>query len=281
MDFSPADRRPLGSRLRDYRIAAGMTGAELARLLGTSQSRVSKIENGNLRVDIRDVRRWLHKVNAPGGAFEEVLTVAEQGEVTLGAPSGESGSELLEREKLYGRLEHTARVIHLWSPAKMPGLFQTAGYAKHELGPAADSADSAAEVVRARMTRQEVLSDPLVHCDLILGEAALRNSFGGRSSMSDQLARLAAYADFPSVDLRVLEFASGSAIPYWPQFTLYESAGERCSVVILENPLNDFLETRPEFVRRYEWAHARYREHALCGGEAVALVRAIAATTTG
>lgn len=48
--------------LRDARAAANLTQVELAARLAVSQSDVSKIEQGARRLDVIELRQWLHAI---------------------------------------------------------------------------------------------------------------------------------------------------------------------------------------------------------------------------
>lgn len=48
--------------LRDARAAANLTQVELAARLAVSQSDVSKIEQGTRRLDVIELRQWLHAI---------------------------------------------------------------------------------------------------------------------------------------------------------------------------------------------------------------------------
>jgi len=60
--------------LRDARIAAGLTQAELAQDLGAGQSFVSKYESGERRLDVAEVRRIAIALNS---SLPEVVSKLE------------------------------------------------------------------------------------------------------------------------------------------------------------------------------------------------------------
>lgn len=51
--------RELGAELRDRRVWAGLNGKELARLTGWSQAKITRIEQGQLRLSPMDVFQYL------------------------------------------------------------------------------------------------------------------------------------------------------------------------------------------------------------------------------
>jgi transcriptional regulator with XRE-family HTH domain len=60
--------------LRDARLRAGMSQAQLASRLGLDQSLVSKCETGVRRVDVVELRRW---VMALGGTLSQFVAAYE------------------------------------------------------------------------------------------------------------------------------------------------------------------------------------------------------------
>jgi transcriptional regulator with XRE-family HTH domain len=61
--------------LRDARLQAGLTQAEVARRLDMSQSDVSKCELGSRRLDVIELRVWLE---ALGARLPDFLSALEQ-----------------------------------------------------------------------------------------------------------------------------------------------------------------------------------------------------------
>ena len=51
-------RQELGRNLRELRTGSGLTGAQLAALLGWSQPKVSRLETGRQSPSSADVRAW-------------------------------------------------------------------------------------------------------------------------------------------------------------------------------------------------------------------------------
>jgi len=51
--------------LRETRQSAGVTQAALAEVLGLRQTDISKVERGDRRLDVLELRAWAHGVGAP------------------------------------------------------------------------------------------------------------------------------------------------------------------------------------------------------------------------
>ncbi len=68
----------LGLRLRELRMAAGLTILQVAQELECSQAKVSRVENGRVRATPRDVRDMLALYRVPDPAREALLHAARQ-----------------------------------------------------------------------------------------------------------------------------------------------------------------------------------------------------------
>src|SRR5205809_5420528 len=67
----------LTGRLRELREAAGLSTTRLGAVLGWSQSKVSKIENGRTKPAAADVEAWLTAVSAPADERDRLVEIAE------------------------------------------------------------------------------------------------------------------------------------------------------------------------------------------------------------
>src|SRR5688572_16411052 len=68
-----AARRQLGAELQRLRTQAGLSGRTLARRLGLSQSKISRIELGTSLPTTNDVAAWAEAVGARTDAREHLL----------------------------------------------------------------------------------------------------------------------------------------------------------------------------------------------------------------
>lgn len=100
------------------------------------------------------------------------------------------------------------------APVVVPGLLQTADYARAVHASAQRSRDQAANVevfVAARLERQKLLDGPnalIMHA--VIAEGALRQVVGGREVMREQLERLIEMSERPNVTIQVVPFTAGA-----------------------------------------------------------------------
>lgn len=114
-------------------------------------------------------------------------------------------------------LEAEAATVAQWQVEVVPGLLQTADYAKQlhlgyqSLTPMPRSVIDGR--VRVRMIRQQTLTrDPPLQLAVVIDESVLLRRIGGPELMRAQLLHLAEVAELPNVDLRVLPLSQERAI---------------------------------------------------------------------
>lgn len=179
-----------------------------------------------------------------------------------------------EQDTVHG-LEQSARTLRHFQPCIIPGLLQTAEYARRILA-MADPAADLGQAVAARMARQAILYDPGRALEFLLTEAALRFRPGSGDVLPAQLDHLASVATLETVSLGVIPADAGMhAIPRCG-FILYEDrAGGRPPFAFTETPHASLSASDPADVQVYRDQLEAFRRSAIYGPEAVYLVRSI------
>lgn len=272
-------RRRLGIELRRLRETADLTIEEVARRLGCSDSKVSRIETGQVTATPQDVRDMLDLYGIAGEQQEALVQVAREAR-EKGWWQAYSDTLVVP---LVG-LEAAATTIRLYEVLVVPGLFQTEAYAqavirtmRPDLPPGQLS-----RWVELRMARGRALfnrPDPPA-VTAVVDEGVLRRPVGGRDVMRGQLRRLAEMAAHPAVTLQVLPFSAGEHAAMSGPFTHFGFPNPvDPDVIYLEHITSDlYLEDASE-VRRYAQAFDRLRGLALSPEDSIALVRRLAGRT--
>ncbi|MFJ8020367.1 Scr1 family TA system antitoxin-like transcriptional regulator [Streptomyces sp. NPDC096311] len=211
---APSARRlRIGVELRRMRERAGMTAAEAARTLGTTQGQMSNIEANRFGVSADRVRTLAHIY----GCTDQPLVDALAG-MAADRTRGwwEEYRETLPPRLLdLAELEHHATALRMTQVINIPGLLQTPEHAR-TLFRAVVPALRPHEIeyrVSHRIKRQAVLfREQPVSYTAIVHEAALRMQFGGREVALAQLEHLAKLAEQPNINLRVIPF-NGTPFP--------------------------------------------------------------------
>lgn len=231
-------RSALGKRLRELRTAAGITGRQLAESLLWPASKVSKLENGRQTPTDEDIRGW---TRITGSETETAALLASLH--TLETQYAEWQRQLRgglrpHQHELAG-IDAKTQVFRVFETATIPGLLQTAEYARARFAEGItlfnmpNDIDSA---VRTRMQRQELLYRRDKRFHFVLTEAALRYR---RSSLDVQLAqldRLMSLSALPNVKLGIIGFETQYVVGPWHAFWLRDQ--DRVTIETFSAELN-------------------------------------------
>ncbi|MFE3986958.1 helix-turn-helix domain-containing protein [Nocardia tengchongensis] len=210
-------RRQLGRHLRELRQAVGLSLVDAARLIERGAGTLQRLEKGeNPRIRQLDIEALCKLYGVPEGRAQQLKALALEADRRT-RPTDESHwwtryEDLIPAEfDTYMSLEMAAERMITYQPDTVPGIAQTADYAR-ALNRVFFSSDSAMELeqrVQVRMQRQTAITRRLspLSVDLLIDEAALRRVAGSRKIMAGQLRALADTP--PNVKVRVVPFSGG------------------------------------------------------------------------
>jgi transcriptional regulator with XRE-family HTH domain len=267
-------RRRLGIELRRLREAAGKTIDQVAQVLECSDSKVSRIENGQVSASPRDVRDMLEFYGVEHERRDELVEFARTAR-RRGWWEAYSDTPLVP---LVG-LEVAADRILAYEPMAVLGLLQTEGYARSMIRALRPdlSHEQTERWVEFRMARQMLLGqENSPSLDVILEECVLRRPVGRRTVMRKQLQHLLEIAELPDLTLQVLPLATGEHAGMSGAFHIYRFA-ERTDpdVVYLEHTISDLYLESPDQVERYGATFERLRAVAMTPRRSAAYVSAL------
>jgi transcriptional regulator with XRE-family HTH domain len=268
-------KRRLATELRLLRDVNKISGRELARQIGISQSKVSRIEAGVVLPSAEEVTAWARAVGAADRteALLERLTDAARTEVEdwYGTPEDRPSlqEDVREREAAVCR----TRGFH---PSLIPGLLQTPDYAQHvltmfkEIMPRIDVPVATAE----RMNRQLTLYEDK-EFEFLIGEAALRWRPGPPRLLLAQLDRIAVMSTKENVTIGIIPLLRIEATAVLPHpFTLYDTGDETPRTFVQVETTHAGITVRaPDDVTMYERQWAAQRRMALFEDEALILIK--------
>jgi transcriptional regulator with XRE-family HTH domain len=268
-------RRRLGIELRRLREQAGKTIEEVARALECSDSKVSRIETGQVSATPRDVRDMLDLYGVRGDQQDALIRFARQAR-QKGWWQAYSDTPVMP---LVG-LEAAADQISQYEAIVVPGLLQTQDYARVVIR--ASRPDLANEQferwVEVRMARQGLLirADPPAF-SVVLDECLLRRPVGGQELLREQLGHLVEATALPAVTLQVLPLTVGEHSALSGGFTIYSFAEQvDPDVVYLEHARGDlYFVDNTEEVKRYASAFDSLRALALDPDDSVAFLTSL------
>ncbi len=187
-----------GNVLRALRERARLSQKQLADMVYCSASMISGIETGAKRAKLDLVQRIDKALNA-GGALIHVWPITAEGTY----PSWFAQIAELEAEAIK---------IHEWEMRYIPGLLQTADYARAVMcsnrprpTKSGDDDESIERDVTTRIERQQILSheDP-PRAWFIIEESVLYRLMGSAAVMAKQLEHLESAAELNNVIVQVL-----------------------------------------------------------------------------
>lgn len=206
-------QRRVSTELRAWRIKRALSCKEVARALDWSESKVSRMETGERGLYVDDVAAILGFLRVPAEMRHELLNLVRTGDERNWHEIGGAPISKLLRDLI--RFESEATTIHNFEPLLLPGLLQTAEYARALMRKAASTwTDQEIEgMVAVRMNRQRVLdqADP-PRLSVIVEEMVLRRTMDDPAMMSGQLQHLLAASARRHISLRVLPFDAETAI---------------------------------------------------------------------
>ncbi|MFF3633955.1 helix-turn-helix domain-containing protein [Streptomyces sp. NPDC002250] len=257
-----------GKELRWQREAAGLSLERLVEGSFYGKSHLSDIEHGKRRMPM-DLARHVDRVLGTDGYFErhcEDVRRARRG------PHAAYFERALEAEK-------HAESIELWSPSTLPGLLQTAPYARalvHSAHPSA-SDEWVEEKVRARLDRARLFEGDHAVPEYwaILHESLLTDAIVSSEDMAEQLDRIAELTDRRRIVPQIVSRISG-AYPLMAASIMVMTFPDAPPLIYTEASYSGDTIDDPALVKQYRKAYDRLRAVALSPGASLAMIKAAA-----
>lgn len=267
--------RGLAGELRRLRTEKKLSVRAVAAQFDWQGSKLSRMETGRQGLRVADVASLLVIYGVTGAERRRLLAMAER--------SGEPGwweaydAGLTQWSRTYIRFEGEARTIFGFEPLLVPGLLQTADYAR-ALMKACGVPDADAQLrVAARLGRQAILTrdqPPILH--VVLDEGALRRVLGSRRTMARQLRQLVETVDRPGAKIQVIPLAVGGHTGLDGGFSIMDFPRNR-PVVHLEHKLASLFLEETEQVEVFRREADTLAEAALSPADSAELMVEISA----
>lgn len=265
LDPYTSPRAFYGAELRRVREAAGLSQGQLGERVFCSASYVSQFESAKRRPQ-RDLSMQFDDVLGSGMHFERLCELARQ------SKHPEYFADAAELEKL-------AKTISEYAPMLVPGLLQTAGYAR-ALSHAARRFEPhhvVDDLVTSRLERQRVMDGPTAPVLwVVIHEAVLRVAVGGAAVMHEQLISLSEKIRLNHrVLVQVLPFSAG-AQAFLNATTIQMTFDDAPPVTYTESAYAGQLIEEPAVVSRYQKAYDLTRAAALSPETSLTLIESAA-----
>lgn len=221
-----ARQQRLGHELRRLRERADLSATQAGQLLGIGQARVSNTEAGRIPISSERVRKLAYSYSCSDSELIDALA-----NMTTGRTRHwwEKYRETLPVGLLdLAELEHHASAIRTAQVTHLPGILQTADYARTVFQQSVPGLPTheVEQRVSHRIKRQDILyRDQPTRFTAVIHEAALRMQFGGADVTREQLRHLMSTSERSSIHIFVLPFSAG----------IFPGAGQ--TVVYAEGPV--------------------------------------------
>jgi transcriptional regulator with XRE-family HTH domain len=262
---STGRRREVGAALKRIRQDRGLPAYRLAEQLDRTPSHISRSEAGKRRVTDVDAGHYLGMCGVPKGELLEVLKVVnEPDEYRLQLHDGRIPDEL--QTLIF--LESTATQIHSFQPIYLPGVTQTAAYARAVFLETGLFDPSQIDLpVQIRMSRTTLLARPKPPlCMFFVHENALRSPVGGARVMGEQILHLLFLGNRRECAIRVVPTSAGARGMADGSFQIFGYKADPSLVCVQHETTSEFLETEEE-VASYRSVLKRVASVALDGAQ--------------
>lgn len=242
----------------------------MAQLAGWHSSKISKIEYGKQTPSEEDIQVWCRLTSAERQIPDLVATVRNIEEMYVEWRRMLS-TGTRRRQNTSRRLESDTQLMRWYEPVLVPGLLQTAAYAREVMRHVIDFYDVHDDLdvgVEERMERQSVLYRGDHRFHFILAEQSLATMVGNADVMVGQLDRLLAIMSLPRVVLGIIPRHATYEIPT-NQFIMFDHRFVQVETISAELSIS-----QPREVALYGKAFQRLSQHAVTGSAARALVTA-------
>lgn len=226
--------RQVSALLRTLREDLGLSGAEVAKSLGMSPSKISRIETGSRGLRVDDVAALLGHYRVPEQRRAQILDQVRKAE-----ERGWWESQGLGLPQLWQALinfESRATRIQNFEALVVPGLLQTDEYTGAVISSINKtlSRTELTNLVASRRARQAVLSRRELQFLAVIDEGALRRPVAESGVMRRQLRHLVDASERPNITIRVVPLQVGQYAGLRGPFAIMEFADEP-SLAFFEN----------------------------------------------
>ncbi|MFB7515156.1 Scr1 family TA system antitoxin-like transcriptional regulator [Streptomyces sp. NPDC056144] len=254
-----------GELLKDYREAAGLTQRQLAGQASVSGTYIGLFEQG-IRKPQLDVSVRIDEALKTGDLFERTWRrlINKAGFASYFQPAAE--------------LEAISTRLFEFSPLLVPGLLQTAGYARAltTAGHPLASEEYIEDSVAARVDRARILKGPTSpELWVVLHENTILTPVGGPAGMAEQLEHIATLARDRTALVTVIPRSVGAHASMSSMLRLMEFE-DQPTAAYTETSFSGTLIEDPSVVKRAQYAYDLLKVSTLPPAASLALIESTA-----
>ncbi|WP_413753338.1 helix-turn-helix transcriptional regulator [Streptomyces sp. R-74717] len=242
----------VGKLVGVFRVAAGLTQAQLADRVGHQVETIASIEQGR-RALLPELARQLDQLLETKKALE--TAVENMPEIDLIPAWAEQ----------YMDLEHAALALSWYENQVLPGLLQTKNYARAVFRTDVPTLgeEDIEQRIAARLERQEILlRKPPSTASFIFSEAILIDRLGGNDVHSEMLQHVRSCTEIPGITIQVMPLGRRTHAGLSGPFILLETPDHQ-RLAYTETQRGSQLISTPDEVSILERKYAMLRTQAL------------------
>lgn len=260
--------RQLGAELKRVRERTDYSARDLARALGWSESKVSRMESGERGASEVAVATYLAYFRVVGPEMDRLLAMCRD----IWAKDWLLPQEL----RTLTTHETTATLINQYEPLVVPGLLQTESYATALFRLAGRVPEDSIEPrVRARLERQNLLRREFgVEINFFVPEQVFRTPVGSARVMNEQLLHIVLVSARPWCRVRIVPPAFPLGVLGSP-FQLMDYRNHH-PVAYVENQTHSLFLEAPGDIRTYRAVLKKLKEVTLDEGQSRELLASLA-----
>lgn len=258
----------LAQTLRQLRQAAGLSGEAAGKAAGFSQAKISRMETGATVPTEKDVAVLAEVYRAPAEVWRRLAGLAaDMRESNRRVVLNRGGTDFQAR---IARIEQASEHVRTFTPTVVPGLLQTAAYARAIFSSGTLSPAEVDAAVADRMERQQLLGAAGHRFTLLTTDGALGWCAGSPAVMAAQADRLAA-AQPTNVCVGVIPWGAPATVFPMHTWDIYDQRG-----VIVGLVSSTALLTNLQDVAAYDTMFTALERMAVFGAQARAVFEQIA-----
>lgn len=265
-DNSAAAR--LGRKLKEARLGAGYRSQQsFSDVIKLHRTTVTKIESGERHIHVNVLRKWCEICAVDYELYEAWARLAW---VTKSVPVPEWFADFVKALII-------AHTIRTWHPIIIPGLLQTANYARALCEATGTPDELIEERVSARIDLQQRTLDRVpvpVTLLAVMDEAVLHRQVGSPETMRAQLLHLVELGRHRNVGIQIIPASRGANAGHVGAFTI--ASLEDTDALLKDGVDEDVVTDKRASVRAAMGVFDRVRLAALSGPESLELIMKVA-----
>jgi transcriptional regulator with XRE-family HTH domain len=211
----------LSRTLRELREAAGFRQVDAAERAGVSQALIARFETGRQVPRPDQVERLCDAYGVFGDARRAAVEMAS--DARAGTERVVMHRTVQPAQARINRIAKDTRRERTFSPSGLPGLLQTADYARAVFRAEPNLTEEAVERALAeRLAGQQILDSTDHEFGFVIPEGALGWALVPPAAMAEQLEHVARSADKPNLQLGIITWGSTTPVLPLNSFTLFD-----------------------------------------------------------